>query len=94
MKPKEKNKKKNKDNKAKKKKAMDSMMDMDGKGEVEQTEDAAVTSIPGGEMDLDDRWADWKDGSGWEPVLSPLLPKRSAELSLSTWMCHTTTLIP
>ena len=60
VKPKEKNKKKNKDNKAKKKKAMDSMMNVDGKGELEEEEEATVTSIPGGEMVIDDYWADLK----------------------------------
>ena len=60
VKPKEKNKKKNKDNKAKKKKAMDSMMNVDGKGELEEEEEAKVTSIPGGEMVIDDFWADLK----------------------------------
>jgi hypothetical protein len=69
VKPKKKNKKKDKGNKGKKGKSKDSM-DTDGKGEADQTEKATATSVPGGEMDLDDRWADWKDDS--DRMASPL----------------------
>ena len=45
-------------------------MDTDGKGEADQTENAAATSVSGGEMEIDDRWADWKDAS--DRMASPL----------------------
>jgi hypothetical protein len=62
VKPKKKNKKKDKGNKDKKGETKDSM-DTDGNGEAGETENATATSVPGGEMELDDRWADWKDDS-------------------------------
>jgi hypothetical protein len=62
VKPKKKNKKKDKGNKDKKGETKDSM-DTDGNGEEVKTEDALAESVPVGTMEIDDRWADWKDDS-------------------------------
>ena len=69
MKPKKKNKKKGKGNKDEKGKTKGSK-DTDGKGEKDQTEDALADSVLVSAMEIDDRWADWKDDS--DRLASPL----------------------
>ena len=69
MKPKKKVKKKDKGNKDEKGKTKGSK-DKDGKGEVDLTEGALADSAPVSAMEIDDRWADWKDDS--DRMASPL----------------------
>ena len=69
VKPKKKVKKKDKGNKDEKGKTKGSK-DKDGKSEVDPTEDALADPVTVSAMEIDDRWADWRDDS--HRLASPL----------------------